>query len=351
MARLASRLITIVSLSVALVAGPLSSAAFGWSNGPAAGGVVGNGYGTHDWVIDQAVRLAGPDAAWLDASAARLHSDDPDKKPKSDQLNHIYNLTRTGCGGPQTVANLYYEAVVAYREGDTRRASELVGELSHYYADICQPYHTYRNDLSARVAAEHRRYELAVDRSHNGAGWVRSWITPAARHTSFDVRGRAVSAALAARKDYPALKSAMRRRGYSSSATSVTGKITRRRLSRAANDLADIIASIPTGSGLAAHSRIRSVKPSQSTPRQAANVAVHVKVVDASGVPVRGARVNYTWHLGSRVTETTSYSDAKGVATSWHSMRSAPKGKAAVVSVVTVTNSIESTASASVVPR
>src|SRR5829696_1961342 len=50
--------------------------ALGWGNG----GNLGNGYGTHDWIVGQAIKVFGETPpAWFDLDAALLATDDPDK--------------------------------------------------------------------------------------------------------------------------------------------------------------------------------------------------------------------------------------------------------------------------------
>ncbi len=49
-----------------------------------------NGYGTHDWVLDNAIRMAGEKGEWVDSRTALLASDDPD----SYGTNNYYHLFR-----------------------------------------------------------------------------------------------------------------------------------------------------------------------------------------------------------------------------------------------------------------
>jgi hypothetical protein len=63
--------LVLIVLLVASVATPV----LGWGNG----GNLGNAYGTHDWIIGQAIKVFGEEPpAWFDLDAALLASDDPD---------------------------------------------------------------------------------------------------------------------------------------------------------------------------------------------------------------------------------------------------------------------------------
>ena len=119
-------------------------AAFGWCNGPPTDGE-GNGYGTHDWLLEQALRVArqsDPAAGdWIDWEAARLATDDPDTLATNTSW-HLFRDLGKSRGGPQKIADLYYESAVALRAGNARGASEKLGVLAHYYGDIVQPFHT-----------------------------------------------------------------------------------------------------------------------------------------------------------------------------------------------------------------
>ncbi len=76
-----------------------------------------------------------------------------------------------------------------------------------------------------------------------------SWITRRPAAPVGNIRKRTISAAAYARARYPELAAALRQ---SSSVTrGSSGRITREVMSRAANDLADIIRTIPTGTGKA----------------------------------------------------------------------------------------------------
>lgn len=65
-----------IILTLALVVVMLlpATTAVGWANGDSKG----LGFGTHDWIMVEAARLAG-DPAWIDMPVALAATDDPDK--------------------------------------------------------------------------------------------------------------------------------------------------------------------------------------------------------------------------------------------------------------------------------
>ena len=66
-------IVTLLACLVALLA--LPSAALAWSNGDDGG----NGFGTHDWILREATRLAAErNAGWVILKVAEPKTDDPD---------------------------------------------------------------------------------------------------------------------------------------------------------------------------------------------------------------------------------------------------------------------------------
>ncbi len=296
------------------------TSAFAWANGGDDGSdsASGHRYGTHDWILDQAMRLAGTNASWIESDTARWATDDPDTKLR-DTNNHFYDNTRKGQGAPQTVADLYDRIAVEYSNGQYEEASRDIGLLSHYYADICQPFHTlwYGDDDD-----EHLAYELTVDPFTDHIDENVDWIVPRERKAITDVRAMTISAALAARGDYYNLRAAYTPDysatvpigNFDTSATSVTGSITRARLSRAVNDLADIITAVPTGQGRAPRTRVSGMKISRRYVGTASKVTATANVTDYfTGQPIRGARVTFSLPFSSGTINTLAYSDSKGV--------------------------------------
>lgn len=321
------RRFTVFSLSILIALAIGASPAFGWANGADLNGdgEGDDGYGTHDWVLDQALRLAGESGSWVVTDIARLATDDPDGISDPNEVyKHLFQNTVKGQGAPQAVADLYASIAEAHKQGDYEKASRELGWLSHYYSDICQPYHTW---YDAADQPEHLYYEYTVDDYHRSATDNESWITPVARKPVTDIREMTVSAALAARGDYSALRTAWvpgpngdSHGNFNPSSSSTIGAITRRRLSRAANDLADIIATIPTGQGKAPTVNITSLSTYRRYVGQTSNVAAYAKVRDANGDPVQGVRVTYTWAFSSGPKEVFTFTDSTGLATLYQNM-------------------------------
>lgn len=316
---------------IALLMVPLGAVpALGWANGADldGDGQGDDGYGTHDWVLSQAFRLAGSRASWVDQKVALLASDDPDSIFK-DFHNHQYMNTNKAQGAPQTVADCYWRMTEAYAAGDYRRASYELGLLSHYYSDISQPYHTWWDPTDSSA---HLRYELTVDKYHRKPSDNQSWITANPRKPVSDVRAMTISAALAARADYKPLKSAYvpgksnaaPEGNFSAAANTVTGGITRARLSRTANDLADIIASVPSGSGKTASATVTRLSTFRRYVGRDSNVAAYATVRGPKGEPLQGVRVTYDWQFKDGPRQDVAYTDSLGNATLYHGMGGAP---------------------------
>ena len=136
----ASRLARAV-LALAVSAGAIAfqaTPAAAWANN-------GDGYSTHDWIVDQAVRvLDGRADGWFDAQIARLSSDDPDtiERPIRDQNDHVYHERGRRGGGVDRIATEFDKASASYAAGDYDDASYHIGLLAHIYGDLLQPYHT-----------------------------------------------------------------------------------------------------------------------------------------------------------------------------------------------------------------
>lgn len=318
-------IVLLLAMLVCLAVGV--SPAFGWANGADLNGdgQGDDGYGTHDWVLDQALRLAGDSGSWVVTDVARLATDDPDGIADPNEVyKHLFQNTVKGQGAPQAVSDGYARIIDAYQQGDYVKASQELGWLSHYYSDISQPYHTMYDPADQ---PEHLYYEYTVDDYHRSPTDNESWITPATRKPVADIRAMTVSAALAARGDYSALRTAWvpgpdgdSHGNFNPSASSTTGAITRRRLSRAANDLADIIASVPSGQGMAPMVNITSLSTFRRYVGQTSNVAAYAKVRDTNGNPVQGVRVTYTWAFSTGPKEVFTFTDSTGLATLYQSM-------------------------------
>jgi hypothetical protein len=325
--RPAARWATRLVLATLLVAG-LVTPALGWSNGPAvpAGGTNRDGYGTHDWVIDQALKVVdGRASSWFDAQAARLASDDPDTSGTSPGIEHVYRDQGQRGGAVHLITEYYAEAMRYYKHGAAARAagddalaaanfriaSERIGLLSHYYADILQPYHT----AYAAVGndAEHIAYELLVDRSTKKASDRPEWSSSSRTVTRVsNVRAMAIAAAAYSRGFYSELHArfAPDQTVLSTRVQEITGLM----FKWGANDLANIITSIPlaTGNPPPVATLVASVKwryPKVNEPAQ----QVYVTATDAAGRPIEGLAVDVAWPLAEGGTTTIRiYTDPVG---------------------------------------
>jgi hypothetical protein len=227
------RITVIIATLVATFAGTASQA-YAWTNGPDAG----NGFGTHDWVLNEAQRLAAArGATWVDLAVALPATDDPDTVLR-DFAYHKIDIPGDYLGSaPGRITYLYHRIVVNISGGDLRAASVNLGLLSHYYADICEPLHTGQ---SKAERAMHARYEKRVGLLTSAPGQHRSWVTSDGSTRVTNVRATAIAAATQAHRSYATLVSVYRKSGFNATVR----RITRRALRRAANDLADIIGTL-----------------------------------------------------------------------------------------------------------
>ncbi|HET6350539.1 MAG TPA: hypothetical protein VFG89_00195 [Coriobacteriia bacterium] len=325
------------------------SSAFAWANGADTDGDGwgDNGYGSHDWILDQAIQLAGANASWIQTETARFATDDPDTVLR-DVNNHFYDNTRKGQGAPQMVSDLYDRIANEYATGNYADASRDIGLLSHYYADINQPFHTlwYGDDDD-----EHVDYELVVNSLTNSPGENADWIVPRERRPVADIRAMTISAAFAARSDYYALRNAyvpsdeaVPVGNFDGSAAAPTGAITRARVSRAVNDLADIISAAPSGQGRTPHVTVSSVRLSRRYVGTNSAITATARVTDAYGAPVRGVRVTFTSNFSSGPIDTFDYSDSDGAVSLSQSLPNEALWYVVNVKAATKTNGVVSSA-------
>jgi hypothetical protein len=303
------RRIGVFTLALLLAVGVGAPSAFAWCNGPDNG----NGFGTHDWVLHEAIRLAGPDASWVDEPIALAATDDPDQE--ADRFDHIFlNRPRYG-GAPQRVTDLYFDAVTAYAGGDAARASTCLGLLSHYYSDVLNPFHTSYAAIAR--SSNHIPYELALIPYTRRPGQNEQWIVTVARKRMVDVRLKTVLAARYSRARFPRLFG-----GLAATAT----------IDIAANDLADIIGGIRRAEGLSFAPATVKVTISDRRPSRSSRVYAYAKCADATGKPVEGARVRFLWPLSSgQVATVTAITGPSGVAYSSRVVGALPLwGKASV---------------------
>jgi hypothetical protein len=297
---LAASMATLIALagSVAPVAA--------WANGPNAG----NGYGTHDWILDQAFRLLdkrGINTSWVDRQTALLATDDPDyievAADPSRSIEHTYTGGGKRGGAVDRITEHYAAIVRLYKQGDFEGASYNLGMLAHFYGDILQPYHTSRDAIGKTPT--HYNYEVLhvdnVTKSPTDApGWSvanTSWVVK----DMTNVRSAAIAAAAYSRARYLTL--AAHFSTSSSSLSSTANTVTKEVLVRASGDLANLISSVPKGIGnppavgsLSIKLTWRGVKTNETRER------IDGTVKDVSGKPIEGVVVNVDWPLANGTT-------------------------------------------------
>ena len=277
-----------------LLAG-MATPALGWGNG----GNLGNGYGTHDWIISQALKVFGDQPpAWFDLNAALLASDDPDKVFWAAN-EHVFYEKGYGRGAVDRISEFYHQALVAHQAGDDVTASTTFGWMAHYFGDILQPYHTNY------AASPPRRFAPALRATWSGTPTRNpdaspEWITDD-RHAegrSHDVRATSIAAAAYSRKFFPELYSMFKvdETVLAPRVLEITGFL----LKRASADLADMLYSIDQGVGEAAP--VASVKASVRWRYAAKNSTqtVYVTVKGAAGQPLEGVRVDIAFPNANR---------------------------------------------------
>ena len=221
----------LVCLAALLV---LPSAALAWSNGNDGG----NGFGTHDWILREATRLAAARGAdWVILKVAEPKTDDPDTV-LHDTWYHIYDVWGSTYGdAPAKVLSNYRRALAARKAGNWTAASKYVGLMAHYYGDICNPLHT---DQCAAEDRMHSSYETAAQKYTDGKGENAGWVTFDGYKARTDVVAFTKTTATTSHKSYTALV-----KGYNSGGMNATVlSITKKAMNRAANGLADLIISI-----------------------------------------------------------------------------------------------------------
>lgn len=231
----ASALLALVVFATLLTGLATARTAHAWSNG----GDHGNGFGTHDWILYEANRLAEKRGFhWLRLGAALRATDDPDTK-LGDTYHHVYDIWGAGTYGdaPDRVQELFARAVRQLKADRPRAASVTFGLLSHYYADICNPTHT---DSCAREERMHARHESATQTRTDAKGENRAWVRFNGIQVRAGARASARRAAAFAHQYYWKLVRVYAANGW----TSTTATITKKGLNRAVNDLADLLVSV-----------------------------------------------------------------------------------------------------------
>jgi hypothetical protein len=321
------RRLVLLALAAVIAFGLSVPSAFAWGSG----GDDGNGYGTHDWVLDQAIGLVGEDASWVDVRTALLATDDPDSIP--GDIGHVFHDEGLYGGVPQRVADLYYQACTAYTAGDHVEASRLLGLLSHYYSDVLNPFHT--TDAATALRSYHFPYEHAVSLETDRRGENSGWVAPLARVPLVDVRAETVAAARFARGKFAALSTALKPMREIDVGQPTVNAITRQVLSRGVNDLADIVSGIPSARGLAKAPATMKLTLSRRYAKPPLMICAYATCLDAAGKPINGAAVAFQWPgpWGSVVT-VMAYTGPTGVAHNWHKLDGTPPNVRSIVRAV-----------------
>jgi len=332
------RRFALASMLVASLMLAMPASALAWGNGPPVNGRPGNGYGSHDWMLEQAIRNAGADGTWVVKRKALLASDNPDYTNVPAKFA-AYWETGSCRGAPQMVSDMYHKVLVAYRAGDMATASTLLGEMSHFFTDTIQPFHTTGASRGTRPL--HKQYELLVSRLQYAPDRRLSWITLRPTMPMTDVRAKTIAAAEYSRQFYPSLF-----RAFSRSRTVKTGttnRITRLVQTRAVNDLADIIASIPQGTGEAADAAHVTLSLKSATVRPGQSVRGEVQCLDENGQPLLAVGVTFTWYLPSGKVTYLSFTDPEGRLVDYQSVGSSPVGTRGHVTARVTVNGVTTT--------
>lgn len=304
--RLRNRSIGLV-LGVALLATSITPVA-AWNNGGS-----DPGYGTHDWVIDAALRvLDGRANSWFQASTARLHSDDPDNVGDTGENDHVYRDTGIRGGAIHRIAEHYAAAVRYHKAANYSAASREIGLMAHYYSDIMMPWHSHYDGIGA---SGHLEYEQLVGLEMRNASDAPEWVSTRRTVSAIaNARTTAVNAATYSRGFFPELHAKFT--ADDSTLNSRVREITRLLMVRTANDLADMIWSISQGKGVPPKvaklaTSVKWTYAAQNEPWQ----GVFVTATDAAGKPIEGLRVELTLPIpyGS-TTRTLVWTDRAGYA-------------------------------------
>ena len=139
-----------------------------------------------------------------------------------------------------------------------------------------------------------------------------------------DVRARAVKAAYYSRSKYSTLLNTYSPGNVHSNDT--VNKTTRELLSRAINDMADIIRSMPNASGVSRPPATLSTTMSKHYPGRSRKICAYASCLSSTGHPLQGIRITFYWpKSGGGTAKATAYSDAHGVAHNWYTVpRSLP---------------------------
>ncbi len=332
-ARIMVAIASIVAMFAAATPPPVS----GWST-------AGDGYATHDWIVDKALEIldaAGQRPAWFDRDLALPYTDDPDsierKADPSRGWEHVYYTGTIHGGAVQRISEHYTAALDALAMGDAAAATINVALLSHFLADISQPFHTARAGLGKSKL--HRAYESAVKARTLTVESAPDWADATQAVTAVvDIRKTAAATAAYSRARFADLYRVWKATGNIDDpiVTQLTGQV----LKRAARDLANVIWSLDQGTGrspdMASFSaRVRWVGARRGAHRQ----VVLATVKDADGNGIGGAEVQISWPLpdGTRKLYRT-WTDKTGLAVRTITVGKLPMLRRQDVPIVAIVN-------------
>ncbi|MFN2389330.1 MAG: hypothetical protein ABR575_06980 [Actinomycetota bacterium] len=228
--------LTVAALVIALLLGAPAHAA-AWSNGVDGG----DSYGTHDWILEKALQGAGAAGAWVRVGVALRATDDPDTVDGIDHASaswwHVWDEWGATWGGAPEAAEVWFERTRnRLGDGRERAASRALGILAHILGDVAQPMHT-----DGWMRAEdrvHPLYEAAVDRRSEASDTVYRFSYDGADRVT--PHALTLSVARGSHRYYETLVRAYARHSYNTR----VHRITKRRLNRAGNALADLIRAL-----------------------------------------------------------------------------------------------------------
>ena len=210
-----------------------------WSNGVSGP----NSYGTHDWILDKAIRTLkkrNNKANWVKLQVALWATDDPDTRNGIEYASspwwHVYDVHGERYGNAPEAIRFWFKKAAKQLAGKHRaKASRSLGKLAHLLGDLANPLHT---DQTSREDGIHSSYEHAVD--------TRSGKRDRTYRFHYDGRdsgkpgSKAKHVAATAHRFYKGLVRSYDRNGYSPR----VHRITKRQLNRGANAVADVAAAI-----------------------------------------------------------------------------------------------------------
>jgi hypothetical protein len=211
----------------------------GWANGR--GGP--NSYGTHDWILDKAIKKLkkrGESVDWVKLDVALKATDDPDTRDGIDYASgtwwHVYDVWGKSYGAAPTAIKYWFNQAAKRLAGGRRgKASVALGNMAHLLGDISNPMHT---DQMWKEDSIHSKYETDVDQNSRRTSNVYRFSFDGLDDPSPYRKG--VRVARRAHRKYDRLVDAYYRNGYNNKVHLVT----KTQLNRGANAVADVAAGI-----------------------------------------------------------------------------------------------------------